>query len=140
MDSRKLGKEGDDRWLPFTPAPRWTSEVMYEFGSVGRALANAEATVRMECFLAQNRAAEGEFKTPSYTLFGVSVGTDLLIRGKKRASISLFADNMFNRAYQSHLNRLRYAGFNEATGREGFFDPGRNVGVKVVIPLVNISE
>lgn len=140
VDSRKLGKEGDDRWIPFTPAPRWTSEVMYEFGSVGRALANAEATVRMECFLAQNRAAEGEFKTPSYTLFGVSVGTDLLIRGKKRASISLFADNMFNRAYQSHLNRLRYAGFNEATGREGFFDPGRNVGVKVVIPLVNISE
>ena len=140
VDSRKLGKKGDERWLPFTPAPRWTSEVMYEFGSIGRGLANAEATVRMECFLSQNHVAEGEFKTPSYTLFGVSVGTDLLIKGKKLASISLFADNLFNRAYQSHLNRLRYAGFNEATGKEGFFDPGRNIGVKVVIPLVNISE
>ena len=140
VDSRKLGKKGDDRWLPFTPAPRWTSEVKYEFGNIGRALANAEAMFRMECFLAQNHAADGEFKTPSYTIFGASAGTDIMIKGKKRASVSIFAENLFNRAYQNHLSRLRYAGFNEATGRKGFFDPGRNIGVRVIIPLVNISE
>ena len=140
VDSRKVGKKGDERRLPFTPAPRWTSEIMYEFGEVGRALRNAEALLRMECYLAQNHIADGEFKTPSYTVFSITAGTDIIIKGKKRASVSIFAENLFNRAYQNHLSRLRYAGFNEMTGRNGFFDPGRNIGIKMVIPLVNVSD
>jgi iron complex outermembrane receptor protein len=51
------------------------------------------------------------------------------------ASIFLTGDNLFDRAYQNHLSRLKYADINERTGRRGVFNMGRNVTLKVVIPV-----
>jgi iron complex outermembrane receptor protein len=36
-------------------------------------------------------------------------------------------------AYQNHLSRLKYAAINEATGRVGVFNMGRNFSFKVNI-------
>ena len=61
--------------------------------------------------------------------------SDILIRGKKVISVSVFCDNITDKAYQSHLSRLKYAGYNSATGRYGFFNQGRDFGVKLSVDL-----
>ncbi|WP_204376031.1 hypothetical protein [Hymenobacter coccineus] len=49
----------------------------------------------------------------------------------------LQADNLFNVAYQAHLNRLKYFEYYAAApgGRLGIYSPGRNLSVKVVVPF-----
>jgi iron complex outermembrane receptor protein len=44
-------------------------------------------------------------------------------------------NNILDTGYQDHLNRLKYAPENPATGRRGVFNMGRNVSVKVVFPF-----
>ena len=58
-----------------------------------------------------------------YLLLNASLGTDVLIRGKKWASIYILADNLTDCAWQSHLSRLKWA---------GVFNMGRNFTVKMV--------
>ena len=42
---------------------------------------------------------------------------------------------LLNRAYQSHLSRLKYTDINHVTGRQGVYNMGRNVTFKLVIPI-----
>ena len=139
VDARQLNQSEETRYLPFTPAPRWTAEVKYELTHRGKWLNNAYVAVGMECHLRQNhyyKADETETATPSYTLLNVSVGTDLMLCGRKVAELYVMADNLLNRAYQNHLSRLKYTDLNAATGRMGVYNMGRNVVMKLVVPLV----
>ena len=51
------------------------------------------------------------------------------------AELYVTADNLLNRAYQSHLSRLKYADVNTVTGRQGVYNMGRNITVKLVVPF-----
>jgi len=129
VDAVQLGKSGGERYLPFTPAPRWTSSVRY---TISQRL-GAFILVGLECYFAQNHAHTSnatETRTPSYTLLNASAGTNLNIGGHKVATLTLVASNIADRAYQSHLSRLKYI------GERGFHDMGRNVSLKLSIPLV----
>ncbi len=77
-----------------------------------------------------------ETVTPSYTLLNMSVGTDIKWRHRNLCSLSLNGDNLTNRAYQSHLSRLKYAAVNLVTGHHGIYNMGRNFSLKVVFPLI----
>ena len=102
------------------------------------ALNNAYVAAGLECYLRQSHvySADGtETPTPSYTLLNLSAGTDILIRGKKVAELYITANNLLNRAYQSHLSRLKYADLNTVTRRQGVYNMGRNVTFKVVVPI-----
>jgi iron complex outermembrane receptor protein len=138
VNARQLNQPEETRHLPFTPAPRWTSEVKYELTHHGKVLNNAYVALGLECFLRQNhyyKADQTETATPSYTLLNLSAGSDLIIGKKKVAEMYLTAENLFNRAYQSHLSRLKYTDINNATGRMGVYNMGRNVVMKVVVPI-----
>jgi iron complex outermembrane receptor protein len=50
-------------------------------------------------------------------------------------SIFLAANNIGDVAYQSHLSRLKYAPENLVTGRNGVYNMGRNISIKVNVPL-----
>ena len=67
-----------------------------------------------------------ETETPSYTLFNITAGTDILRRGEKLFSIYAFCNNLFDRGYVSHLNRLKSA---------GIYNMGRDLGVKLVFSM-----
>lgn len=128
----------DRKYLPFTPAPRWTMDVRYDLLRHGRTLNNAFIKAGMECNLRQNHAytADGtETPTPGYTLIDLSAGTDICHRGRTVATVTLSAENLLDRAYQSHLSRLKYAPTNNLTGRTGVYDMGRNVCVKLNLPI-----
>ena len=101
-------------------------------------LNNTYASIEMDCNLKQDHvhlAYDTETATPSYTLFNIYAGTDILHRGRKAASVFFFVNNLFDRAYQNHLSRLKYADTNEVTGRMGVYTMGRNIGVKLILPI-----
>lgn len=96
-------------------------------------LNNTFISVGLECYLRQSHvhtANDTETATPSYTLFNLSAGTDVKWHGKRVASVYLTAKNLFDRAYQSHLSRLKYA------DSPGICNMGRNIGIKVLIPIM----
>jgi len=76
-----------------------------------------------------------ETATASYTLLNAGLGTEIIRKGKTVVSIYIVAANILDVAYQNHLNRLKYAGENMATGRTGIYNMGRNFSFKVNIPL-----
>ena len=67
-----------------------------------------------------------ETSTPFYTLLNMSAGTDIVIKGKRRASLYLMADNLLDTAWQSHLSRLKEV---------GIYNMGRNFTIKLIIPF-----
>ena len=139
VDAQQLHHPEETKYLPMTPAPRWTSELKYELTHHGHfVLNNAYAALGLECNLAQNhyyKADDTETRTPSYTLLSFSIGSDLNIHKKKVAEISVTAENLLNRAYQNHLSRLKYTDVNNVTGQQGVFNMGRNIVFKLLIPI-----
>lgn len=138
VDAVQLHQPRSSKYLPFTPAPRWTSELKYEITHNGHLLNNAYASVGLECYLKQDHyhmADDTETATPSYTLFNLTAGTDVCLRGRQVASLYLTASNLFDRVYQNHLSRLKYIGVNPVSGRMGISNMGRNVSLKLVVPI-----
>ncbi len=132
VNARQLHQPEESRWLPFTPAPRWTSDLRYDFIRDGETFNNLFVSLGLECYLRQNHAhiANGtETETPSYTLLTLTAGTDIRCRKRKIAAFYVTVDNLTNRAYQSHLSRLKYA------EGPGLCNPGRSINVKVVWTL-----
>ena len=95
--------------------------------------------LEVEHFFTQNKfyAAYGtETATPGYTLVNFGAGLEVPNgRSANLFSLYLSANNLFDVGYQSHLSRLKYAAINEATDRQGVFNMGRNVSLKVIVPL-----
>ena len=139
VDAQQMHAPEDAKYLPMTPAPRWTSELKYELTHHGHTLLNnAYVALGLECNLAQNhyyKVDDTETRTPSYTLLSLSAGTDLNINKKKVAEIYITADNLLNTAYQNHLSRLKYCDINNVTGRQGVYNMGRNIVFKVIVPI-----
>ena len=139
VDAQQLHANADAKYLPMTPAPRWNSELKYEISHHGhKTLNNAYVALGVECNLAQNhyyKVDDTETRTPSYTLLSLSAGTDLNIHKKKVAEIYMTVDNLLNTAYQNHLSRLKYCDTNNATGRQGVYNMGRNMVFKVIVPI-----
>jgi len=139
VDAQQLNASEEARYLPMTPAPRWTSELKYEITHHGHTtFNNAYVALGLECNLAQNhyyKVDDMETRTPAYALLSLSAGTDLNIHKKKVAELYVTADNLLDCAYQNHLSRLKYCDVNNATGRQGVYNMGRNIVFKVIIPI-----
>lgn len=129
VNSVQMHQPEETKYLPFTPAPRWMSTVHYDIKGSCPWIKNLFAEAQMECYLKQNnvyRLNNTETPTPSYTLFNVVTGTDILIHGKRFASLHLSVNNLFNRAYRNHLSRLKEG---------GIYNMGRNIAMKVIVAL-----
>ena len=128
-----------ERYLPFTPAPRWMTDVKYEFTHDSRRLLNnAYVSVGVDYTFRQNHifaAHDTETPTPAYALLNASAGTDIQVRGVRVATLTIVADNLTDKAYQNHLSRLKMTDVNMVTGRRGVYNMGRNITFKLVIPL-----
>ena len=139
VDARQMHVSADAKYLPMTPAPRWSSELKYEITHHGhKTLNNAYVALGLECNLPQNhyyKVDDSETRTPGYSLLSLSAGTDLNWNKKKVAEIYITADNLLDTAYQNHLSRLKYCDVNNVTGRQGVYNMGRNIVFKMVVPF-----
>ena len=135
----------DAKYLPFIPPIHGTSELRLDFtsGNIKHGFIKAQ----VEYSAAQNRAflAYGtETSTPGYALFNAGVGGSFTNKeGKTVMSIYIMGNNLFDYAYQDHLNRLKYfepypGNF---TGHNGIYNMGRNIAFKVSFPInVNLNK
>ena len=137
--ARQLSVPANQQYLPFIPGDRLQSELRANFRRSGKRITNPYARVQLEHTFAQNRffsAFGTETATPGYTLISAGLGTDVAsATGRTLFSLYLTANNLFDVGYQSHLSRLKYADYNAANGRTGVFNQGRNVSVRLVVPL-----
>jgi iron complex outermembrane receptor protein len=127
------------RNLPFIPATRLRTELRADFRKIGRSMRHGFVFVEGSYTFDQNRyyAAFGtETATPSYFLLNAGFGGSFTnAKGRELCKVFFIADNLLDLGYQSHLSRLKYAPENRATGRQGVFNMGRNVSLKVLVPL-----
>lgn len=139
VNSRLLHQPDESKNLPLTPAPRWISTLHYDIREHGNGMVNnIYAEVEADCNLKQDhvyRANDTETPTPAYVLLNVSAGVNIIYRNRKVCSIYLTANNLLDRAYQNHLSRLKYAETNVVTGKTGVYNMGRNISIKVFIPI-----
>ena len=138
VDARLLNQPLERRYLPNIPPLHWKSELRYDLIRDGRTFTNTFIAVGLDCFAKQDHylmEGDSETQTPGYTLLNVSTGTQIKHKNRVVANLSIIADNLLDKAYQSHLSRLKYADENPVTGRTGVFNMGRNFIVKLDIPL-----
>jgi iron complex outermembrane receptor protein len=132
----------DQKYLPLIPPFHGMSELRLDFASKG--IKHGFVKAQVEYYAAQNRvfsAYDTETPTAGYTLFNAGVGGSLVNKdGKTWVSIYLMGNNLFNVAYQDHLNRLKY--FEQYpgnfTGHDGIYNMGRNIAFKLSFPI-NVS-
>ena len=130
-----------NKYVPFIPPMHGTSEVRYDFQNKQMHLMNGFVKVQLAYYMAQNKVYQTdntETTTPGYALLNTGFGTG--ITGKKGITlmtISLMANNLFDVGYQDHLSRLKY--FEpyptDPRGRSGIYNMGRNISLKLDIPL-----
>lgn len=114
--------------MPLIPAPRLGADVCWEITHHGKVFNDCYLSVRLDHSFAQNHFLPGtETPTDAYTLLGLSAGTDILVKGRRVASLRVIADNLTDAVYFDHLSRLKYVGIR---------NPGRNITLKVEIPIV----
>ena len=138
VNAVQLHQPEETKYLPFTPAPRWQTDVKWEILHDGRVLNNAFVSLGVDYNFKQNhyyRADGTETATPAYCLLNAAIGTDIMCKGRRVACLSITGTNLTNKAYQNHLSRLKYTDVNPVTGRQGVLNMGRNIVFKLAFPL-----
>jgi iron complex outermembrane receptor protein len=129
--------DGSDN-LPLIPATHLNSELRASFTKAGKSLRNLYFKIEADRTFDQDKPFFGydtETATAGYTLLNAGMGADIIGDKKTLLSIHISMTNITDKAYQNHLSRLKYAAVNNATGREGVFNTGRNFSVKLNVPL-----
>jgi iron complex outermembrane receptor protein len=133
--------------LPWTPAPRLTTEVKIKLTDRKTSvLRNSYFKFGMAKYWAQNNiysAYYSEVPSLDYTLFNAGIGTNFVNRktGKTICSAYINCTNLLNIAYADHLNLAQY--FLATNGNpvtvtqqgQGIDNMGRNVGIKLICPF-----
>lgn len=129
------------KYLPFIPPLHTISELRANIKKAGDLFENSFIKIQLEMYARQNRVyLQNNTETPTagYQLVNAGFGTDIVNKNKKPViNISFLANNLFDVAYQSHLNRLKYfepypGNF---SGHNGIYNMGRNFSIKVDVPL-----
>lgn len=131
---RAIGKtdNGTNFDLPQIPPFRSLIATKYEWKHLTKKKLNAYLKAELDYNSPQNNYLtlnNSETATPSYSLFNLYAGIDLFEHTSK---LLIAATNIFDVAYQSNLNRLKYADQNIVTGRMGVFNMGRNISFTFV--------
>lgn len=132
---------GAAKYLPFIPPLHIRSQVMIKLQGTYGALSKVYFLADADAYSAQNRFYaynDTETATPGYTLINAGLGATVNRKsGKPMFELFLQADNLFDVAYQSNLNRLKYFEYYNASpnGRLGIYNIGRNLSFKVVLPF-----
>ena len=129
------------RYLPLMPPAQARTELRFTAPTRPGRWHATYLRATLDATAPQNRfyAVDGaETATAGYVLLGLGAGTTWRTQaGREAVQVFVQVDNVLDTAYQSHLSRLKYFEYYAAspTGRRGIYNPGRNVGVKVVVPF-----
>lgn len=122
--SSVIGKQENSDYLPFIPAHKLRFELRAEKENL-LFLQKAFVSVFTSTAFNQNKAAPDETTTKGYTLLDLSIGGNIKIENQLM-SVSLSANNLFDKKYVDHLSTLKEV---------GFYNPGRNIALNLKIPF-----
>ncbi|GAB3906903.1 TonB-dependent receptor [Larkinella knui] len=141
-NDKLIAQMGDAaRYLPFIPPLHGRSEIRASFNEGVGTVTGIYARLELDYYGAQNKfygVDNTETPTPGYALVNIGCGATINNRREKPLFQLFFQlDNLFDTAYQSNLNRLKYFEYYTAspTGHFGIFNMGRNGSMKVIIPF-----
>ena len=123
------------KYLPYNPAPHYRGGLKAQFNEINHRVRNFYVSFNVDYYFTQNniyRAYQTETPTPGYTLLSAGMGaTFKTCRKNNLLNVFVSGGNLANIAYRNHLSRLKYAEINPVSGREGVFDMGRNISLKI---------
>jgi len=126
------------RYLPFTPPAKYRGELKFICPD-GKVIRNAYVKAGVDHYFEQDRIYYkygNETVTPDYTLLNAGIGGDIFSRrGEKLFAVYIYGSNLGDVAYQSNMSRLKYTDKNNVTGRVGVYNMGRNISLKLLIPI-----
>jgi len=122
--SSVIGKQDNGDYLPFMPAHKLRIELRAEKGKL-LFLQKAFVSVYTTTAFNQKNVAPDETSTSGYSLFDMSIGGNIKIQNQLM-SVSISANNLFDRKYIDHLSTLKEV---------GSFNPGRNIALSLRIPF-----
>ncbi len=150
------------RVLPFVPPMRLTADLRFNLNNFVKGSAMDKAVKRtyvkigfQYCFqqnkvyqqydvyngitqgaLTPEQITASTSATKGYFLLNLGAGGDIQThKGHTVARLFLAVNNVLNTTYMDYMNRFKYAPVNPLTGRVGVFNMGRNVSIKLDIPL-----
>ena len=139
VESRQLHRHDAGKYLPMIPAPRWDLNLHYNFRDFAHGHCRRPfAGISMEYNFRQDHyygVDDTETATPDYGIVSLSCGMDVHLWGHNCLELTLACQNLFDKVYQPHTSRLKYADVNAVTGRQGVSAPGRNICLKVNFPI-----
>jgi len=139
VSAKQKNQPDSSKYLPYTPPAKLQTAIKIDVTNKHlKAFKYSYIKMDIDNYFAQNdiyQVANTETKTAGYTLLNFGLGTDIMRKQKTVCSIYISLNNATDKAYQSHLSRLKYAEENYSTGRIGVYNMGRNISFKLIIPL-----
>ncbi|RNL52559.1 TonB-dependent receptor [Pedobacter jejuensis] len=129
------------KYLPFIPPLQFRTELKFTSQATKGSFDKPYLKFDAALFAYQNRfyaLDNTETFTEGYALFNMGMGSGIKSKsGKKVFDIFIQCDNIFNKVYQSNLNRLKYFEYYSSSpnGRSGIYNMGRNFSFKVIVPI-----
>nr|WP_320118243.1 TonB-dependent receptor [uncultured Marinifilum sp.] len=119
-----IAKQDDGGRLPFIPQHKLNMNAKF-LGNGNKVFKNPFFSINWKYAFKQDNPAQFETNTASYDLFGLQAGSDFKL-GKYNINLLLSASNLFDKKYIDHLSSLKPL---------GFYNPGRNLSIKLGINL-----
>jgi len=142
------------KYLPFVPPARVNADLKFPVAAIGKTIKNAYLKAGVLSCFQQNDVyqqyaiysglntamtpfeyAASKAATKGYTLFNAGAGGDIVSKGKTVCKVYIICSNLFNTGYIDYMSRFKYYPVNYTSGRVGVFNMGRNVSLKLLIPL-----
>ncbi len=128
---------GAAKYLPFIPPLHVRSELRFKLSGQYGAFSNLYAGIEGDMYAKQDKfyaLDNTETFTPGYTLININLGSSIKITNQKKVDVFVEAANLFDKVYQSNLNRLKYFEYYQSSpnGRLGIYNMGRNVSLKSI--------
>jgi len=142
------------KYLPFVPPARITADFKFNIITTGKTIQHMyiQAGI-LSCFQQKDiyrqyaiynglntALTPYEYKaansaTAGYTLLNAGAGGDIVSKGRTICSLYITCTNVLNTGYMDYMSRFKYTPVNYTTGRVGVFNMGRNVSIKLLVPL-----
>ena len=151
-----FGQSDSTRYIPWTPAPRLTSELKFKLLDKPHSIFKGTYfDFGVAKYRAQNdiySALHTELPSLAYAIYNVGIGTNFVDRKTRQLICTLLVNctNLMNISYIDHTARTQYFwAYNSANDptnfgkmpavvtkqSEGIYNMGRNVGLKLIVPL-----
>ncbi|TKK72071.1 TonB-dependent receptor [Ilyomonas limi] len=138
QDYKKQDINGE--YLPLIPPLKLVSNIAQKVKLRSKIITMLTPKVEVEFNAAQDRFLglnSTETGTPGYHLINIGWIAEIQYLPAKTMQLLFEVNNITNKVYQSHLNRLKYFEYysQSPSGHTGIYNMGRNICMKVILPF-----